>query len=67
MDGSSHSDGDVELDLEVIVAPDVPTARKRGPAYLVGSVMVGGRTRITSAPLVNPLSSGSSVANMREE
>jgi hypothetical protein len=35
MDNSSHSDGDVELDLEVIIAPDVPTACKRGPAYLI--------------------------------
>ena len=35
MDDSSHSDSDVELDLEVIVAPDVLAACKRGPAHLV--------------------------------
>jgi hypothetical protein len=35
MDDSSHSDGDVELDLEVILAPNVLVARKRDPAHLV--------------------------------
>ena len=36
MDDSSQSDSDIqELDLELIVAPDVLTARKPGPAHLV--------------------------------
>jgi hypothetical protein len=32
MDDSSHSDSDVDLDPEVIVAPDILAACKRGPA-----------------------------------
>jgi hypothetical protein len=35
IDNSGYSDSDVELNLEVIVPPDVLTACKRGLAYLV--------------------------------
>ena len=35
MDDSSHPDSDVELDVAVVVAPDVLAAYKRGPDHLV--------------------------------
>ena len=35
MNDSSHSNSDVELNLKVIVAPDVLAACKRGPDHLV--------------------------------
>ena len=69
MDDSCHSNSDVDLDLEVIVAPDVLAACKRGQLILFirASTTIGGHTRTMPAPLVNPPSSGSSVTNMREE